>query len=422
MDRRDILQLGGLLGFSALGGGAACLPRGLPRRLPDSEIGKVISTMDESLAQISRYDMLDDFSRRSGTKGKYSDEDRSLSEMAVRAMYTSAYFRSLPEEAQLHPAMQERMFGQLASMDQAVYGMTDRMSTLREDQRDFVKAALNDKRTAPEVVSQTFDKGMGALAMPLGRRFQVRNTFSKIGWRLQKHPALVIDEYVTKVNKATALVGSQVELQRRIAAQMGQEAYWRHQNTLALMMADDPGGSSGPTVPMPTGPGPSGPPGGSGAPAMAPPPVDTSYEVQVLMSNVRFAAARNQCETVEFLGKRIADLDPATYRSAFLTDQGVIACRQYMREKAAIDRSNPMAPPAQCEDPRAAANKMARDKVVGTGGWMLGIGLVTGLLSALLASAGSGAEVLGVIGITVAAGLLVGGLVVVIVGAAMASS
>jgi hypothetical protein len=416
MDRRDILQMGGLLGFSALGGGAACLPRGLPRRLPDDEIGKVISTMDQSLAQISRYDMLDDFARQSGTKAKYTSEDRSLTQMAVRAMYTSAYFRSLPEEAQLHPAMQERMFGQLASMDEAVYGMTDRMSTLAEDQRDFVKAALNNKHTTPEVVSETFDKGMGALAMPVGRRFQVRSIFSKMGWRLQKQPALVIDEYVTKVQKATALVGSQVELQRRIAAQMGQEAYWRHQNTLALMLADDPGGTSGGV------PAPLGPPGGTGAPAMTPPPVDTSYEVQVLMSNVRFAASRNQCETVEFLGKRIADLDPATYRSAFLTDQGVIACRQYMREKAAIDRNNPMGQAPACEDPRSAANKMAHDKVVGTGGWMLGIGLVTGLLSALLASAGSGAEVLGVIGITVAAGLLVGGLIVVIVGAGMASS
>jgi hypothetical protein len=417
MDRRDILQLGGLLGFSALGGGAACLPRGLPRRLPDDEIGKVISTMDDSLAQISRYDMLDDFSRRSGTKGTYTDEDRSLTEMAVRAMYTSAYFRGLPEEAQLHPAMQERMFGQLATMDEAVYGMTDRMSTLAEDKRDFVKAALHDKRTTPEIVSQTFDKGMGALAMPVGRRFQVRSIFSKMGWRLQKQPALVIDEYVTKVQKATALVGSQVDLQRRIAAQMGQEAYWRHQNTLALMLADDPGGPAG------SMPAPAGPPGGTGVPAMTPPPVDNSYEVAVLMSNVRFAASRNQCETVEFLGKRIADLDPATYRDAFLTDQGVIACRQYQREKAAIDRVNgPMAQSSTCEDPRAAGNKMARDKVIGTGGWMLGIGLVTGLLSALLASAGSGAEALGVVGLTLAAGLLVGGLIVVIVGAGMASS
>lgn len=418
MDRRDILQMGGLLGFSALGGGAACLPRGLPRRMPDSEIGSIIGKMDASLAQLSRYDMLDDFTRRSGAKAKYTDDDRSLTQMAVQAMYTSAYFRGLPEEAQLHPAMQERMFAQLPTMDEAVYGMTDRMSTLSEDRRDFVRAALHEERTKPEVVSETFDKGMGALAMPLGRRFQVRSIFSKMGWRLQKQPALVIDEYVTKVQKATALVGSQVELQRRIAAQMGQDAYWRHQNTLALMLADDPGAPGGGGMPAPAGP-----PGGQGAPGMAPPPVDTSYEVQVLMSNVRFAASRNQCETVEFLGKRVADLDPATYRSTFLTDQGVIACRQYQREKAAIDRvSGPMAQSPVCEDPRAAANKMAHDKVVGTGGWMLGIGLVTGLLSALLASAGSGAEVLGVVGITVAAGLLVGGLIVVLVGAGMASS
>jgi hypothetical protein len=417
MDRRDILQMGGLLGISALGGGAACLPRSLPRRLPDSEMSKILGAMDESLAQLSRYDMLDDFARQSGTKAKYTSEDRSLTQMAVRAMYTSAYFRGLPEEAQLHPEMQERMFGQIANMDEAVYGMTDRMSTLSEDRREFVRAALHEEKTQPEAVSQIFDKGMGSLAMPVGRRFQVRSIFSKMGWRLQKQPALVIDEYVTKVQKATALVGSQVDLQRRIAAQMGQDAYWRHQNTLALMLADDPGAPGGGM------PAPSGPPGAPGAPAIAPPPVDHTYEVQVLMSNVRFAASRNQCETVEFLGKRIADLDPATYRNTFLPDQGVIACRQYMREKAAIDRAQgPMGQAPACEDPTSAANKMAHDKVVGTGGWMLGIGLVTGILGALLVNASEGAAVLGAISITVAAGLLVGGLIVVIVGAGMASS
>ena len=157
---------------------------------------------------------------------------------------------------------------------------------------------------------------------------------------------------------------------------------------------------------------------------MPPPTTDHTYEVQVLMLNVRFAASRNQCETVEFLGKRIADLDPATYRDAFLTDRGVIACRQYMREKAAIDRAaGPTGQAAaQCEDPTSTANKMARDKVVGTGGWMLGIGLVTGILGALLVNASEGAAVLGAVSLTVAAGLLVGGLIVVIVGAGMASS
>jgi hypothetical protein len=366
--------------------------------------------------------MLDDFTRRANTKqARQSDEDRGLVQASVRSLYASAFFRGLPEEAQLHPEVQERMFAQLTTMDDAVYGMTDRMSTLDEDQRGFVRAALHDSKTDPESVSKLFDEGMGALRMPMGRRFQARSIFSKIGWRLQKQPAIVIDEYVTKVQKATAQMGSQVDLQRRIAAQIGQDAYWKRQNQLALMLADDPGGaqSGGGMMPPPSSvpPGQSGPPG-------APVPMADPREIEILMSNIRFAAERNQCETVLFLGRRIADLDPQTYRNVYLTDPGVIACKDFMRQKRLVDSNQPNGA-AACDttDAKALGNKLAKEKVTGTGGWMLGIGLITGVVSALLVGAGGdGAAVLGAIGLTVGAALLIGGLIVVIVGAGMASS
>lgn len=425
MDRRDVLQMGGLVGMAALGGGAACLPRGLPRTIPQSELSDILGSMDESLERISRYDMLDDFTRRAKTKARHSDDDRMLVQASIKSMYASAFFRGLPEEAQLHPDVQERMFAQLATMDDAVYGMTDRMSTLDEDQRSFVKAALHDKKTEPEAISQLFDRGMGSLKLPMGRRFQARSIFSKVGWQLQKQPAVVIDEYVTKVQKATAQVGSQVELQRRIAAQMGQEAYWKRQNQLALMLAEDPGGAPANANGglMPPGSTPPVPPPATGAP-VAPPVGADPREIEILMSNIRFAAQRNQCETVLFLGRRIADLDPQTYRDVYLVDPGVIACKEYLRQKRSIDAQS--AGGASCDDTdaRKMANKMARDKVIGTGGWMLGIGLISGVVSALLlgASASDGAAVLGAIGMTVGVALLIGGLIVVIVGAGMASS
>jgi hypothetical protein len=76
-----------------------------------------------------------------------------------------------------------------------------------------------------------------------------------------------------------------------------------------------------------------------------------------------------------------------------------------------------MSRPGECDTDRSLANQLARSKVIGTGGWMLGIGLITGVLS--LAAVESG---IGVIGLTVGAGLLVGGLIVLLVGAGMSSS
>ena len=406
MERRELLQMGGLFGIGmTLGGGTGCLPRVVPRHASDAEMTKVLATLDENLERVSRYDMLDDFTRRANTNARYTDNDRALSRMSMRSLYMSATFRSLPEEAQMHPAMQERVIKQLPEMDEAIFGMTDRMSTLAEDRREFVRAALHRETTGPEAISQVFDQGMGVLDMPLRRRFQMRSIFAQVGFRMQKQPAVVIDEYVNKVHKTTALIGSQVELQRRIAAQIGQDAYWKHQHRLALMLADDP----------------NGPPGGGGgggglmppqrAPVAPMPPgaVDTTQEVEILMVNVLAAAQRGQCEAVDFMGRRIAELDPNTYRSRFLADRGVQSCKEMMRQRG---MNPPMA--ADCADSTALAHKLARSKVIGTGGWMLGIGLITGLVS--LAAIESG---IGVVGLTVGAGLLVGGLIVLIVGAAM---
>ena len=244
--------------------------------------------------------------------------------------------------------------------------------------------------------------------MPVGRRFQMRSIFSQVGFRMQKQPAVVIDEYVNKVHKTTELVGSQVELQRRIAAQIGQDAYWKHQHRLALMLADDPGTAGG------------GAPS-TGTPVPPPQPADVAGEVNVLLTNVRFAAQRGQCEAVEFLGKRIADLDPEAYRSRYLTDRGVIECKEYLRQRQTVEAQQRASAPGAgtCEDPKPLANKMARDKVIGTGGWMLGIGLITGVHGIAAVNASDG---LAAVAITVGAGLLVGGLIVLIVGAGMAAS
>ncbi len=412
MERRDLLQMGGLFGLGmTLGGGTGCLPRMVPRHASDAEASQVLATLDENLERVSRYDMLDDFTRRTNTDARYTEHDRALSRMSMRSLYTAATFRSMSDEERMHPMVQERVIKQLPEMDEAIFGMTDRMSTLDEDHREFVRAALQRESTGAEAMSQVFDQGMGVLDMPLRRRFQMRSIFQQVGFRMQNQPAVVIDEYVTKVQKTTELVGSKVELQRRIAAQIGQDAYWKHQHRLALMLADDPNGGppGGGGGGMPAGPAP------QAAPLMPPGPIDPAQEVEVLMMNVLFAAQRGQCEAVDFMGRRIAELDPNTYRTRFLGDRGVQNCKEMMRQRAAT-MMNQRGPAVDCASDASMANRLARSKVIGTGGWMLGIGLITGLLSLAVVESG-----IGVFGLTLGAGLLVGGLIVVLVGSAMAN-
>ena len=402
MERRDFLKLGGAAGVgAAIAGNSACLPGLIPRRMSQREIDQILAKMDSGLDHVSRYDMLDDFAKRTGKQAKLDDSDRALVRTSVRALYTSSVFHGLPEEARMHPAMQERMYGHLAEMDEAVFGMTDRMASAPHDQRERVRRTLKADSSLPEALSQGLDRGMSRLDMALGRRIQMRRIFSQVGWRMQNQsPSIVIDEYAKKVAKASEQVGSQAELERRIAAQIGQESYWRYQNHLALMFADDPPSGGAPPTPAPQAPQAPGPDEPIGA---------------LLVRNAREAAARGYCETVAVLGRQLSEVDPERYQKEFLTDPAITGCKQH-----AVAPPLALTPNMPCEDAHSLANAMARKKVIGTGGWMLGIGVITGVIGLAVVGAGSDAAVLGAIMLTVGGALLIGGLIVVIVGAGMA--
>ncbi|MBV8757190.1 MAG: twin-arginine translocation signal domain-containing protein, partial [Deltaproteobacteria bacterium] len=140
MERRDFMKLTGAAGAgAALAGNAGCLPGLMPRRVSQAEIDKILSKMDAGVERASRYDMIDDFAKRTGRPTDVSSDDRALARLSLRALYTSQMFRTLPEEAQLHPAMQERMFGYLPEMDEAVFGMVERMTSSTKEERTFVR-------------------------------------------------------------------------------------------------------------------------------------------------------------------------------------------------------------------------------------------------------------------------------------------
>jgi hypothetical protein len=401
MERRDFLKLGSAAGVGAAIVGPGCLPGMLPKRVSQSEIDRILGQMNTGLDHVSHYDMLEDFSKRTGTPTRLTDDDRALSRTTMRALYTSAMFRSMPEEVQMHPAMQEQMFGHLAEMDDAVFGMTDRMASVPHDQRDHVRRRLNADPSLPEKISEGIDTKMGRLKMPLTRRVQMRAIFSQVGWRMQKQsPSAVIDEYVDKVVKATSQVGSHVELERRITAQVGQESYWRYQNHLALMFTDDPQNAGGGAPPPPQpGPPPTGP--------MPPPQLSMGEQ---LLNNARQAASRQYCETVDIIGRQLSEIDPAIYQRDYLSDPAIVNCHKLRdtRPPGAIV-------PAGCDNAQSLANQLARKKVIGTGGWMLGIGLISGVVGGVAVGANSGA--LAAIALTLGGVLLIGGLIVLLVGA-----
>jgi hypothetical protein len=183
--------------------------------------------------------------------------------------------------------------------------------------------------------------------------------FKQVGWRMTTtSPSVVIDEYVAKVDKVTGQIGSQAELERRLTAQIGQDAFWKYQQHLA-MLTDDPGGMGGGGMPPVAAPAP--------MPATMPAPMPPQPPSAI------YAGPSATCDM------------------------------------AAINK-------AQEGEINRRARLQAGDVVRGTGGWMMGISLIAGGVGGLLVSV-NGAEAVGAIGLTLGAVLLIGGLIVYIIGA-----
>jgi len=423
MDRRGFLRSGSVAGLGATVG-TGCIRGLLPPPVTEAEIKQIIAEMDGGLDRLSRYDMVDAVERTTAAPLNVTSDDRELTRKSVRAMYTSAVFRSMPTEAQLHPAVQDRVLGQLPEIDEAVFGMTARIAKVTGDERDDIGRTLRADRAIPEHIGQTFDRGMSALHMTFARRSQVRSIFKQVGWRMQKQsPSTVIDEYVDKVARVTGKVGSQAELERRVVAQIGNDAYWRHQQRIAGMFALNQvgpgGGAPAPTPPQPPQPQP--PPQPPPPPVPTPPYDDVALakELRWLTDSAHAAAVKGRCETVDFINARVLEIDPEFHTHVFMTDDQILKClEQFARgpKPAIVEPSR--CPPAI--DPLPLARDIARKKVIGTGGWMFGIGLVTGLLGVV--ALGGGGEGAAAFALTMGVVLFVGGIIVMLVGSGMKSS
>jgi len=412
MERRDFLKMGGAVGVGAsAAAGAGCVPGLLGgKQLSTSEINELVGRMDDGLERASRYDMLDDFARRSGEdKPSGSEDERAMCSKSLRALYATAMFRSLPIDAQVHPAIQQRMLGEMPAIDEAVFGMTDFMAAMPQERREGIRKRLKRDPDAAERISQGIDLGAGKLQLASTRRFQMRSMFKQAAWRLQtQSTTTVIDEYVRKVEKVQAQLGTQTAMQRRVASQLGDEAYWRYQDRLALAFADDPGTGGG----------------GGASGAIAAPPGQGSGQVSEAVSLTRaahMAALDGKCNTVQALAARVRDLDPQHYITVFSTDPVITNC--VSRRPAVQPTSMPVAPSPVAEP----TERTTGQKMLGAGGWMMGIGMLSGLGGLGLASLGDngnadGLVVIGVISVTVGVLLLISGFVVVLLGALVRAS
>ena len=437
MNRRDVIKLGAVVAGAGVGAPACGVPKMLGTLRGHDGAAEFNAMLDEQLGRLDKPGFLQRLvtaeTKRplsAQAEAKIAEKDVLFRRMLSTLLVTQG-FRELPEETQLDATVQARMWSHMDQIGSSVFEMSDMLASLDKDQRAHVQQRLRDNPELPMALGETLDDRAASIGMSGARRRQLRQMMSQSSFRLRHgDPASIIDEYVGKVERlreSSERDGDALDLSRRI----GEREFWRYQHLLADAAAPGqpptgaPGTQPPPSVPASPGDPAAAAPPGPEAPALdlpldrslVPPSGPVSIEPKVplartLRDAARNAARRGDCRSIEIIGNRVRELDPTYHELVFQTDPVIGSCKPGVSQLRPVPATSAR---VTAESPQHPGNGGLR-----AGGYMLGIGMLTGLGSAVLLGIGgsaSGIAVVGVIGLTVAVILVGLGLITLLISA-----
>lgn len=292
MDRRNFLKAGavagGSLGLGAVGCGAvlegmSAAPVPSLAELSALDMDGFLKRLDTSLGFIQSSSNVTRLVPNEVAVGARKDprfeDSEALIRGTLRSLLLTSSFTDLPEAGRMHPGMQARLWNSMQEMDDAVLGMNKVLTSLTPTERaDVSRLMREDPTVTPRILDVLDEEGVKA-GVNEKRRAHMRELGKHSCFRLRQSTSLFIDEYDDKVQKVVARDSSVEAIQRRMMAQMGEDAFWQfHARQFALMQAwqQVPGVAQGAPPPggfPPGGPapgyGPNAPVGGAAATATA---------------------------------------------------------------------------------------------------------------------------------------------------------
>ncbi|WP_044965114.1 hypothetical protein [Sorangium cellulosum] len=242
MERREFLRVGTMAGAGAVAvGSSGCAGLGVLAppviAFSPADMQKYLDRLDHSMSAVSTTDAVAGM-LPADVKNPFAASDPEfrkgdlLFRKTVRSLLLAGSFHDLSEEDRMHPGMQERMWRSLGEMDDSMLGMNDMMANLTPTERADMARALRDDPDLGMRVVETLDAEGVKAGVPLSRRLQMRAIAVEACARLKQSPSLFIDEYNTKVRKIAARQGSIEEAERRMAARMGEEAFFAYRDQM----------------------------------------------------------------------------------------------------------------------------------------------------------------------------------------------
>jgi hypothetical protein len=164
------------------------------------------------------------------------DGTGTLLRKAIRTLYLTGRFLDMPDAMKAHPGVQARLRAMQPEMDDAVLGMTAHLERMTPDDHRRVRGYLEKDDLFADRLARVLETTAADDGLSFQRTFGVRSTTLDLAHRMAaQSPALVVDPLVRKVRRIEAHPRSDAEQTRRLAARVGEEAFWEHQERLALI-------------------------------------------------------------------------------------------------------------------------------------------------------------------------------------------
>lgn len=204
MERRKFLELGALAGATATS--QACAPS-LPGTtsspsLGDHELRRRLRFIDRIMGSVERASPRWLREHEPQPLSARDQIDARLTQSTIRSLLLTGSIGDLPVEERQHPEVVARLGQAAPEVDYALFGMMARLTMMPADEHDTIQRALRDDPDMVEQIGDCLDQDASDLGVPLRRRLHLRKLLRHVGWRLRRQTlSTVLDEYVGKVRR-----------------------------------------------------------------------------------------------------------------------------------------------------------------------------------------------------------------------------
>lgn len=242
MKRRDLLKqaaaTAAVAGIVASSEGCATVPRRSTPR-DDQAAANYLALLDHSLALTGKMRPANDFAarlkpgERTPAQRQVIDDNDAMFQKLMRTLFITQSFRDLPEDTQVHPAVQERIASHLDEVDRTVFELTDYLGSRTPAQRVALRDLMRKHPQTAMDLAQELDTRAAKLGVGKDRRAQLRQIMKHATFRMRTEaPGALIDEYTDKVQRLRGTDGNNA-LALALAQKVGEKQFWRYEQHLA---------------------------------------------------------------------------------------------------------------------------------------------------------------------------------------------